>query len=68
MYSKKIQFITPTSSTFIFYKNILLVMNMLVFNFQNMMDMHKEYAYQISNSIVTKNKLIKVQVNLLKQN
>jgi hypothetical protein len=51
MYSKKIQFITPTSSTFIFYKNILLVMNMLVFNFQNMMDMHKEYAYQISNSI-----------------
>jgi hypothetical protein len=51
MYSKKIQFITPTNSTFIFYKNILLVMNMLVFNFQNMMDMHKEYAYQISNSI-----------------
>jgi hypothetical protein len=26
-------------------------MNMTIFNFQNMMDMHKGYAYQIFNSI-----------------
>jgi len=44
MYSKRNQFITLASSTFIFYKIILFVMNMLVFNFQNMMGMHKEYA------------------------
>jgi hypothetical protein len=29
-------------------------MNTLVFNFQNMMNMLKEYAYQISNSIALK--------------
>jgi hypothetical protein len=68
MYSKKIQFITQTSSTLIFYKIILLVMNMLIFNFQNMMGMHKQYAYQISNSIAYQKKLIRVQFNLLKQN
>jgi hypothetical protein len=27
-------------------------MNLTIFNFQNMMDMHKGYAYQIFNSIV----------------
>jgi hypothetical protein len=32
---------------------------MLIFNFQNMMDMHKEYAYQISNSIAYENKTYK---------
>jgi hypothetical protein len=43
MYSKKVQFFTPASSTFIFYKIILLVMNMLVFNFQNMTDIHTKF-------------------------
>jgi hypothetical protein len=59
MYSKRNQFITLASSTFIFYKIILLLMNMLVFNFQNMMGMHKEYAYQISNSIAYQKKTYK---------
>jgi hypothetical protein len=54
MYSqKKIQFTTPTGYIFIF-KNHLLIMNMTVFNFQNMMNMHKGYAYQNFNSIALK--------------
>jgi hypothetical protein len=38
----------PVSSEewlFLLKNNCLLVINMTVFNFQNMMDMHKGYAY-----------------------
>jgi hypothetical protein len=38
---------------FIFLKIPLPVMYMPVFNFQNMVDMHKRYAYQIFNSIAS---------------
>jgi hypothetical protein len=47
----KIQYIASTHCKFIFWNIPLLVMNKLVFNFQNMMDMHKGYAYQNFNSI-----------------
>jgi hypothetical protein len=66
MYSKRNQFITLASSTFIFYKIILFVMNMLVFNFQNMADIHKGYAYQIF-IFLTKKELTRVQPSLPKQ-
>jgi len=55
MYSKKeIQFITPVGYIFIFKKIHLSIMNMIVFNFQNMMNMHKGYEYQNFNSIALK--------------
>jgi hypothetical protein len=43
-------------------------MNKLVFNFQNMMDMHEGYAYQNFNSIAYQNKLTRIQPSLLEQN
>jgi hypothetical protein len=49
--------------TFIFWKILLLVMNTLVFNFQNIMNMLKECAYPISNSIAFF-KITRIQPNL----
>jgi hypothetical protein len=43
-----------------------LIMNMLVFNFQNMADIHKGYAYQIF-IFLTKKELTRVQPSLPKQ-
>jgi hypothetical protein len=55
MYSKKeIQITTPNGYIFIYKKNHLSIMNMMVFNFQNMMNMHKGYAYQNFNFIALK--------------
>jgi hypothetical protein len=48
MYEKRSNYYTA-SYTFIFFLNGLLIMNRAVFNFKNMMDMHKGYAYQIYN-------------------
>jgi len=52
MCSKKREFITIAGYTFIFLKIPFPVMYMPVFNFQNIVDMHKRYAYQNFNSIV----------------
>jgi hypothetical protein len=41
-------------------------MNNLVFNFQNMMDMHKGYAYQNFNFITYQKKIISVQPSMNK--
>jgi hypothetical protein len=57
MYWKKHQFTTLVGYNFIFKINGLLVMNKSVFNFKNMMDMHKGYAYQIYNSSFLKGNL-----------
>jgi hypothetical protein len=43
-------------------------MNKLVFNFENMMDMHEGYAYQKFHSIAYQTKLTRVQPSLLEQN
>jgi prepilin signal peptidase PulO-like enzyme (type II secretory pathway) len=47
----KNEFITIFGYTFVFLKIPLLVMYMPIFKFQNMVDMHKRYAYQNFNSI-----------------
>jgi hypothetical protein len=54
MFFFKNQFITPSDYIFIFWKFLSLVINTLVFNFQNMINMLQECAYQISNSIALK--------------
>jgi hypothetical protein len=53
--------INYTSRLHIHYllKEKLPVMKMLVFNFQNMMDMQKDYAYKIFNFVAFK-KLIRI--------
>lgn len=43
-----------------------MIMNMWVFNFQNIMDMHKGYAYQIFNYGAYKKKLTRIQPSLPK--
>jgi hypothetical protein len=39
------------------FKNHLSIMNVIVFNFQNMMNMHKGYEYQNFNYIALKKNL-----------
>ncbi len=48
VFQKNLKSITPSVVTHYF---ILMVMNMLVFNFLKMMDMHQGYAYQFSDFI-----------------
>jgi hypothetical protein len=52
MYSKRKFNLLHWPITRLFLKHPLSIMNMTIFNFQNMMDMHNGYAYQIFNSIV----------------
>ncbi len=59
VFQKTIQLTTPVGYTFIIYFKNLPVMKMLVFNFQNMMDMQKDYAYKIFNFVAFK-KLIRI--------
>ncbi len=55
---KKIQVIRPAGYTFIWKKNLLLVMNRdLVFNFKSTRNTHKGYTYQIYNYGCLKKKL-----------
>jgi hypothetical protein len=54
MYSKKNSIYYNNQLHIHFLKKSLLVMNMLVFNFQNMMNMEKRYEYQISNYVAYK--------------
>jgi hypothetical protein len=59
--------INYTSQLHIHYlKKRLLVMNTSVENFQNMMDMQKDYAYKFSNFVALK-KLIRIRSSLSKQ-
>jgi len=51
VFQKNLKSITPSSYTFFFEKLFLMVMNMLVYNFLKMMDMHQGYAYQFSDFI-----------------
>jgi hypothetical protein len=60
--------INYTSQLHIHYvKKKLLVMKTSVVNFQNMMDMQKDYAYHFFNFVALK-KLIRIRSNLSKQN
>jgi hypothetical protein len=68
MYSNKNSIYCINALQIHFLKIPLPIMNKLVFNFQNMMDMHKGYAYQNFNSITYQKKLIRVQPSLLEQN
>jgi thiosulfate reductase cytochrome b subunit len=54
MFSKKHSIYYNKQLHIHFLNLFLLVMNMLVFNFQNMMNMDKRYAYQISNYVAYK--------------
>jgi hypothetical protein len=51
MYSKKNSIYAIAGYTFIFLRIPLLVMYVPIFNFQNIVDMHKRYVYQIFNFI-----------------
>jgi hypothetical protein len=55
MYSpKKINFTTVASYIFFFKKIILSIMYMPVFNFQNMVDMHKSMHIKFSSILFNK--------------